>query len=693
MKRSIRSTSVGRNDRSGVYVKYRDENRENRTITRHPLALATLFALAVWQGSASADDGAAPFELGTVHVTASRPQIGEIGEDQVSSVVTRKDMQQFNRTNVGDAVNLLSGVTLSNNTRNEKMVYIRGYDPRQAPLFIDGIPVYVPYDGYVDFNRFTTADLAAIQVAKGFSSVSYGTNTLGGAINLISRKPTRTLEGDVSVGYGSGREKQTSANVGTNQGTWYLQAGASYLDSDYFPMSSNFSPTKTEDGGHRNNSYRTDTKLSLKFGITPNATDEYSVSYYNQQGEKGQPPSTDPSAPKYWQWPYWNKESLYFISNTALTDREMLKVRLYSDTFENKLKFFKDASYTTLTNPLSGISIYDDKTVGGSVELSSVRIDRNEIKLVAHYKEDQHTARDGAAVTSEHFKDTLVSYAAEDNIRLTQSLMLSVGAIAQSLRPQEVYKTGSNYSLPSVKTKANAQAGLFYDYTEAARFYATVAEKTRLPTLKDRYSARMGDYDENPNLQPEQSTNYEIGYQGTPWAGAKAEAAIFHSEISDMIQSVFVGAVGSKCAAPAFKCQMRNVGNVRKSGVELGLRTPLASWLEVGGNYTYLSMRNISDPTTKLTSIPDQKLTLHALVRPIAQVDVIGFIEHDGGRWASNTVHLGGFTTANLKAVYRPEKNLAFEAGVYNLTDKNYQLDDGFPNPGRTWFANATYQF
>jgi iron complex outermembrane recepter protein len=58
---------------------------------------------------------------------------------------------------------VLSGVSLSTNSHNEKTVAIRGFDARKVPQCIDGIPVYVPYDGYVDFKRFTTADLAAIQ--------------------------------------------------------------------------------------------------------------------------------------------------------------------------------------------------------------------------------------------------------------------------------------------------------------------------------------------------------------------------------------------------------------------------------------------------------------------------------------------------------------------------------------------------
>ncbi|MBC3879741.1 TonB-dependent receptor plug domain-containing protein, partial [Undibacterium sp. FT79W] len=163
------------------------------------------------------------------------------------------------------------------NSRNEKTVAVRGFDSRQVPLFIDGIPVYVPYDGYVDFNRFSTADLAAIQVAKGFSSLAYGPNTLGGAINLISRKPKKTFEADAMVGVATGSEKQTSANVGTNQGMWYLQTGVSYIQSDGFPMSSDFIATSTENGGARNNAYRKDSKFSLKFGLTPNARDEYAI--------------------------------------------------------------------------------------------------------------------------------------------------------------------------------------------------------------------------------------------------------------------------------------------------------------------------------------------------------------------------------------------------------------------------------
>ena len=104
-------------------------------------------------------------------------------------------------------------------------------------------------------------------------------------------------------------------------------------------------------------------------------------------------------------------------------------------------------------------------------------------------------------------------------------------------------------------------------------------------------------------------------------------------------------------------------------------------------------MPDLSDPATRLTQVPDKKFIAYAIAKPMPQVDVIPYVEYNTGRWASNTVRLDGYTLINLKAVYRPRQKLSLEAGVTNLTDKNYELDSGFPNPGRMWFANASYRF
>ncbi len=655
------------------------------------LLASAVMALGASGGVGAQQNGeATPFDLGTVVVTGSLSQVGEIGKEQVASVITRKEIKQFNRDNVGDALNLLSGVTLSTNARNEKTIAVRGFDSRQVPLFIDGIPVYVPYDGYVDFNRFSTADLAGIQVAKGFSSMEYGPNALGGAINLISRKPKAAIEGDATLGFGSGSERQASANLGSNQGNWYVQAGVSYDESNTFPLSSDFRPTASEDGGARNNAYRRDSKVSLKFGLTPKAGDEYALSYYQQHGIKGQPPSTDPTVARYWKWPYWDKESLYFISRTALTPTEALKLRAYHDSYGNEVDTYTDASYSKLKTTGAGSvgtgrSIYSDWTNGASIELESRRIANNTLRLISHYKLDKHLERDATGTTLSIFKDALVSYALEDNVQISPALMLSLGAGQHQLRPLQVYSSGNAYTLPGEKTAHDWQAGLFNDLSPVARVYATIAQKSRLPTLKDRYSQRLGTYIENPALRQERARNYEVGYQGQPWQGGHVQAAFFYSEVKDKIQAV--------ANVSGNKSQMQNVGKVRQSGVELDARSALNSLVELGANYTYTELKNLSSPSTKLTDVPQQKLTAQALLHPRGDVDVIAYAEHNSSRWASNTLQLASFTTLNLKAGYRPVRNVTVEAGVSNLNDKNYTLADGFPSAGRQWFGNLSYQF
>ena len=82
---------------------------------------------------------------------------------------------------------------------------MRGFGRWQVPLSIDGIRIYLPADNRLDFNRFLTQDLAEIEVQKGYVSVLDGPGGMGGAINLITRKPTEPFEAEFRAGCGRGR--------------------------------------------------------------------------------------------------------------------------------------------------------------------------------------------------------------------------------------------------------------------------------------------------------------------------------------------------------------------------------------------------------------------------------------------------------------------------------------------------------
>ena len=235
------------------------------------------------------------FQLGEVEIIANKD--GSKSSDNNVAVITQEDMQRNEIKRLSEVAQMTPGVYVDKKgPRAEQNFYVRGFDARRVPLFIDGIPVYIPYDGNVDFGRFTTFDLSRIDISKGSSSVLYGMNTMGGAINLITKKPTKELEGSIGYGFETGKNAKTYGNnidfnIGSKQELFYVQAGGSYMEDMGQQLSHKFTTdvNKNEDGGRRENSVQRDKKFNIKFGFTPNDTDEYAISYINQKGEKEQP--------------------------------------------------------------------------------------------------------------------------------------------------------------------------------------------------------------------------------------------------------------------------------------------------------------------------------------------------------------------------------------------------------------------
>jgi iron complex outermembrane receptor protein len=665
--------------------------------TAKPLWLACMLALAT---SASAET----FTLGEVEVTAS-------GTDTLSSTTTtvdQEEMRTFNRETVGKAINMLPGITATEGgPRNEQMITVRGFDLREVPVFVDGIPVYVSYDGYVDLGRFNTFDLAAIDVSKGFSSVLYGPNTLGGAINLVSRKPTKELEGDVTAGVYLNKKLgsngyHTDVNGGGNHGTWYWQTGASYLNRNQYQVSGDFNPTKYEDGGNRDNSYNRDKKINLKFGWTPRTGDEYTVNYINQQGEKGTPvyagtDAASTTSARFWQWPYWDKESLYLISRTGIGDASYLKVRAYYDKFQNSITNFTNTTYTVLSSKPFYQSWYDDYSDGISTEFGTKPMDSNTLKFAAHLKEDIHREHNlGNPI--QHFKDITTSFGVEDTQRVIDKLDLVAGVSrdARDTKQAENYVAGNIVDFPKDNASAwNPQASLFYHASATDEVHATVSRKSRFPTIKDRYSYKLGTAIPNASLTPEKSTNYEIGASGLVAKATRLSAAVFYYDVQDMMQSVTI-TPATLCGATATTCtQMQNIGKVQTKGMELGILNTLTETVEIGANYTLLLRKNVSNPTIILTDVPNRKLFAYAKWQATASLSVIASMEADSSRFSSSDGKRisGGFGVANLKGTYQFNQAWSTEVGVNNLLDKNYMLVEGYPLEGRNYFANATMKF
>ena len=627
------------------------------------------------------------FQLGEVTISGTSTQ------DSSQSLSYRR-IEQFNRPDLAQALNLLPGVSLANvGPRNESVVYVRGFDLRQVPVFIDGVPVYVPYDGYVDMGRFTTFDLAQIHVSKGFASILYGANTLGGAINLVSRRPVGPFEVNGRAGVYSGSGYRWNVNAGSRLGKFYYQLGASQLKQDTYPLSADFVPRKFQQTDQRENAYRNDLKFSAKVGFTPNATDEYVVGYVNQRGEKGNPPyvGNDPKiTTRFWQWPEWNKESLYFISSTALGEKNQIKTRLYYDTFINQLYSYDDTTYTKQTRGYAFQSNYDDYTVGGNAEFESRVLDKNIFRLSVQYKRDIHREHDlNEPVQS--YADNTLSVGIENTWQVLPALAVVPGVsfnVRKSEQAQEYNATSkelTDFAL-SGNNAVNAQVGVFWDITRRHALRGSVSRKTRFATIKDRYSYRMGQAIPNPDLTAEVALNYDLSYTGRITDQFTVQGSLFLSDIQDIIQQVD--------NVQPNKFQLQNAGKARFYGAEAGFDYQLFPALKIGSNYTYLKRKNRTNPAILFINVPENKFFAYADFTFLKRAELLASIEHNSRRYSTSYgTTAGAYTLVNAKASVKLYGFISAEAGVNNIFDVNYALVEGFPEAGRTFFVNLVFRY
>ncbi|WP_400194340.1 TonB-dependent receptor plug domain-containing protein [Hymenobacter sp. B81] len=653
------------------------------------------FPYALLAQTADSTGAARRFELGVVEVIGRR-DTDTVGFAQ--NRLTALDFTRHQRLEVGRALNLLPGVALaSTGPRNESIVYLRGFDLRQIPVFLDGVPVYVPYDGYVDLARFTTADLAEIRVEKGFASLLYGPNALGGAINLVSRAPAKPLEYSAAAGTFSGRGANLSVNVGARRGKFYAQASAARLRQEYYPLSADFADTRREKGDRRDNADRADTRFSGKIGFQPRPGDEYTVGYAIQQGRKGQPVYTgaDPafSRPRvrYWRWPKWDKETVYFLSRTSQANgAAYFKTRVYFDRFANVLDAFDDSTYTSQARPFAFRSYYRAYTAGGSAEAGLTTLAGHTPRLAVHYKYDRHREWNRGEPPRQ-FADVTTSAALEDVWQLTSRWRLAAGLSYDwraSHGAQDYNSTTREITDFAANDNAafNLQGGVFYTPTAVGQLRASAARKTRFATLKDRYSYRLGQALPNPDLRAETAQNYELGYTRTPGkAQLGVQASVFYSRLDDVIQQV------NNVQGQLF--QLQNTGRARYYGGEIALNQQLTSALRAEANYTYLRRENQTNPELRFIDTPAHKVFGSVQYAPWDRLSLLGSGEWNSDRYStSGGLRVGGFAVFNASARLRLIEGLTLEGGVNNVLDRNYALFEGFPEAGCNFFVNLRYQ-
>ena len=631
------------------------------------------------------------FELGEVVVTGKSEAISEVA---TIDTIDRQEIELNNSYNVAEALDNMTGLSVSVGTRNEAYINVRGFNQRYVPVFFDGIPWYIPYDGYIDASEISTGNISRITLTKGGASTLYGANTMGGVINIVSMKPTENFQGSLNFDLTSDSRYRGSLNVGSVMGKFYFMGGLTGLDYDEFSMSDDFTPLPLtdayyEDGGDRDNSDTQSTTESLKVGYMPTEGHEYAVGYYHIDSERGLPPNIYPDQrQRFWKFPEWEKTTYYFIGDSMITDNLSVKIRLFRDEYYNVLDSFDDATYSTQTRRYAFHSTYDDYTNGGSLVLRTDFIDNNILSFSFHMKDDVHRSQGNYDDVWERYKTTTSSYGIEDSVILNDRTDLVMGISYDLQNPK--YANGN--SLRDDDDSWNGILGIVYRPDSDTQLHVSAARKSRFPTQKELFSSYLETAIPNPNLRKEQSYKYEAGVKAAVPYDSNIDFAVFYSDVKDLITETSVLVDGEPLD------YNDNIGKARYQGFEFALNTSYFGRNDIQVSYSYIDAKNRSPERDSdfLPEVPKHQLRITDKITLSDAAAIYAKARYEKGQKeeiGADWIELDDYWLFDLKGIYKFSENIQAELSVENILDEDYSTSYGFPREGRVFILGVRTNF
>jgi iron complex outermembrane recepter protein len=195
--------------------------------------------IPAWSQDVDTSSYAQPKELEEITVTATRKNenLSQIAYN--TTVLNQKEMQSLPVYNLDDVFTTVAGMNqdrkngiFSGSKNTVNLMGITGGEQGRVLVLEDGIPVNGSDNGEVNWNRFCLSDFSRIEIIKGSASSLYGSNAMGGIINLVSALPQKPFELNAGLSYGSYNTVMSNVSLAGKKGRFYWKAAANYNRSD-----------------------------------------------------------------------------------------------------------------------------------------------------------------------------------------------------------------------------------------------------------------------------------------------------------------------------------------------------------------------------------------------------------------------------------------------------------------------------
>ena len=509
-------------------------------------------------------------------------------------VVTRSRIDDSGgHETVGEILRELPGVVTrrGSETTGPAGEQIQGIDSRQILVLIDGQPIVgargIKRGGIINLDRQSTARLERVEVVKGAASALYGSDALGGVINLISREPSSPFDMNVALSAGSLGVLAARADGGFKRASTSGLFSIERHERDGFDLT----PGTFDTTGAPYRRYDALAKLQHQF--TPSlslgglATGYENNTAGRSNGELG--PQEDDIRER--------AMSGNVTANWLAGPRTSIEARGYMSTYSEAATGRLAPPRSTPLEPGS----LEQRFGKADVTIAHTIGTRQMLQAGAEWSRDRYEGtnrvRDEAIG---HEADTTVAWA-QHRWSVTSRLTTTIGA---RIDRRSLFET-------AISPKAAAS----YRLTENLRARASYGRGFRAPDLGQLYYRFLSPSNiyqviGNPALEPEFADSFQFGGEYTfPRRRARLGVNVFRNDVRDLIESVNLGFVATpaQLAAllaregldPSFRPALgrlvltyRNVFNVVTGGVELDAEAAVTDAISIGGAYTYLTARD-----------------------------------------------------------------------------------------------------
>ncbi len=635
--------------------------RPRGALSRTLAAIVLLAAWAAWAPPAPAEE--AKDEKATETKEAERSRIteeilvvGKAPKDLPLATVSTLDSARIEAMaprDLGDVVRYVPGSLVTFGDKDTYTLKLRGIDARRIALLLDGVPVYEPYFGTFDLKTISAGGIDTLQVTKGPSSVLYGPNTLGGLVNVITKRPTERPLLSLSASWGDESTRSLGADGSYSWGKIGLSADALYQDSDGFTY-----PDPEDGETSRDNSDYERLNLNAKLFWWPSSKTELMVNAGIYRSEYGMPPALFTQRVRYWRFPKWDRTTFNAGGFTSLGGDATLRFRAFHVNYYNTLDWFEDEAMTVLDSS----STYDNSVDGGFALAEIPAGERNEIKASLTYQRDVARIQDDVGLPWDKYDQATYSAGIEDHFGLTDEWKL-IGGL--SLDYIDKYVSGDN------NDALNPLLGVKYTPSEDLDFHLSVARKSRFPSMRSLYSTSSG----NPDLLAESGKSAEFA---ATWNGpVYVTGSVFAYRFEDFIDSIRLED-GTRLYV--------NIGEARIDGLEVQVQKSIR-WFSGMVNYTYLSHRNETDDRP-LDAQPDHNASLDLCFRPGGGFRISLFGLYGSQSWwydssTSSLLTIPSYLHLDAIAAYRFLERYEVFAKLGNAFDQYVYTEPGFPWRGR----------